>query len=222
MTGLKTSHMPGALHAYAVRVGVREVDVLARLRAETAELPFAAMQISPDQGQFMALLVKLLAMRRILEIGVFTGYSSLVMALALPADGRITALDISEEWTGVAARYWREAGVAERIDLRLAPAAQSLEALLAGGAADSYDFAFIDADKENYPDYYEKSLALVRPGGLIGLDNAFHMGRVAEPDRATPDTAIIDRLNRRIHDDPRVDISLTPIGDGLMLCRKRA
>lgn len=221
MTGLKTSHLSGDLHAYAIQVGVREPDVLRRLRAETADMPYAAMQISPDQGQFMALVVKLLAMRRILEIGVFTGYSSLAMALALPADGRITALDVSREWTAVAARYWREAGVADRIDLRLAPATDSLRALLADGAADSYDFAFIDADKENYPDYYEMSLELVRPGGLIGLDNAFHMGRVVEPDRAIPETAIIDQLNRRIHVDPRVDISLVPIGDGLMLCRKR-
>ena len=221
MSALKNSHLPQKLFDYAVQVGVREPEVLGRLRRETAAMPSAAMQISPDQGQFMALLVKLLEMRKILEIGVFTGYSSLVMALALPAGGRITALDVSREWTAVARRYWQEAGVTERIDLRLAPALDSLEALLAGSAGGSYDFAFIDADKEHYPHYYEASLELVRPGGLIGIDNAFHMGRVAEPDRATAETAIIDRLNRQIYQDERVDISLTSIGDGLMLCRKR-
>ncbi len=221
MSDLKTSHMPEDLHDYMLRVGVREPDVLARLRAETAPLPLSIMQISADQGAFMAMLVKLLDMRRILEIGVFTGYSSLAMALALPDDGRITALDVSEEWTAIARRYWQEAGVADRIDLQLAPALESLDRLIERGKAGLYDFAFIDADKENYPHYYERSLQLVRPGGLIAIDNAFHLGRVVDPASANAETQIIDRLNRTIHDDDRVDIALTPIGDGIMFCRRR-
>ena len=221
MSDLKTSHMPEGLHAYMLEVGVREPDILARLRAETEPLPLSIMQISPDQGAFMAMLVKLLDMRRILEIGVFTGYSSLAMALALADDGRITALDVSEEWTAIARRYWREAGVADKIDLRLAPALDSLDRLLEQGEAETYDFAFIDADKENYPHYYERSLQLVRPGGLIAIDNAFHLGRVVDPARANAETSVIDRLNRAIRDDDRVDIAMTPIGDGIMFCRRR-
>ncbi|MCG8691761.1 MAG: class I SAM-dependent methyltransferase [Minwuiales bacterium] len=221
MSDLKTSHMPERLHAYMLEVGVREPDILARLRAETEPLPLSIMQISPDQGAFMAMLVKLLDMRRILEIGVFTGYSSLAMALALPDDGRITALDVSEEWTAIARRYWREAGVADKIDLQLAPALDSLDSLLEQGEAETYDFAFIDADKENYPHYYERSLQLVRPGGLIAIDNAFHLGRVVDPARGNAETPVIDRLNRAIRDDDRVDIAMTPIGDGIMFCRRR-
>lgn len=219
---LKNSHVTPDLHRYLVEVGTREPEIMARLREETQSLPLAVMQIPPDQAAFMALLVQLTAARRILEIGVFTGYSSLAMALAMPADGRITALDNSEEWTAVARRYWREAGVADRIDLHLEDAVESLERLLDEGAAGTFDLVFIDADKDNYPVYYEKSLALMRPGGLIAIDNAFHMGRVVSTDNRSPETEIIDQLNRAIQKDERVDIAFTPIGDGLLLCRKRS
>ncbi len=223
MTSHKSRYLPKSLHDYILETGVREPAVLAALRAETQDMAFSLMQITPDQGAFMALLVKLQDMRRILEIGVYTGYSSLAMALALPEDGRITALDTSEEWTAVARRYWRQAGVADKIDLRLAPAVDSLAKLLAEGAAETYDFVFIDADKENYPIYYDLALELLRPGGLIAIDNAFYMGRVLKLDdpETGPEGAVIDGLNRRILGDTRVDISLIGVGDGLYLCRKR-
>lgn len=219
----KSRYLAKPLHDYILETGVREPAILAALREETRTMAFSMMQITADQGAFMALLVRLLDMRRILEIGVFTGYSSLAMALALPDDGRITALDTSEEWTAVARRYWRKAGVADKIELRLAPAADSLQALRAAAAEGTYDFAFIDADKENYPAYYEHALALIRPGGLIALDNAFNMGRVVALDdpETGPNAAIIDGLNRQIRDDDRVDVSLIGVGDGLYLCRKR-
>lgn len=213
--------MTEALQAYVLAAGVREAPVLARLRAETAELPLAVMQISPEQGAFMALLVELLGVERYLEVGVFTGYSALWVALAMPATGRVTALDISEEWTRVARRYWAEAGVAERIDLRLGDAVEGLDRLLAEGARQSYDFAFLDAEKTDYEAYYERTIELVRPGGLIAIDNAFQSGRVAEGGRRSASTEAVDRLNRRIHADARVSIALLPVGDGLMLCRKR-
>jgi len=219
----KSRYLPKSLHDYILEAGVREPAILAALREETRTMAFSMMQITADQGAFMALLVKLMGMRRILEIGVYTGYSSLAMALALPEDGHITALDTSEEWTAVARRYWREAGVADKIDLRLAPAVESIETLRGEGAEGSYDFAFIDADKENYPVYYEHALALLRPGGLIALDNAFQMGRVVALDdpETGPNAAIVDGLNRQIRDDERVDVSLIGVGDGLYLCRKR-
>lgn len=210
-----------ALHRYLLSVSLREPESLRRLREETASLPMAGMQIAPDQGQFMSLLVKLVGARRILEVGVFTGYSSLVMALALPADGRLTALDVSEEWTAVARRHWREAGVADKIDLRLRPALDSLDALLAEGLAGSYDLAFIDADKQNYLGYYERCLQLLKPGGLLLVDNALWGGQVADPQDNGEDTCAIRALNARIHGDPRVDLSLLPIADGLMLALKR-
>lgn len=213
--------LDGPLYDYLVAASLREAPVLARLRAETAEHPRVNMQISPEQGQFMALLAKLTGATRCIEVGVFTGYSSLAVALALPPDGRIVACDISPEYTAVARRYWAEAGVADRIDLRLAPALETLDALLAGGGEATYDFGFIDADKGGYADYYERLLRLLRPGGLIAVDNTLWDGRVAEAGNDEPDTLAIRAFNERLRDDERVDLSLVPIGDGLTLARKR-
>jgi predicted O-methyltransferase YrrM len=201
---------------------LREPEILARLREETHRLPQGSMQINPEQGQFMTLLVHLMGVRRAIEIGTSTGYSALAVALALPEDGRLTCCDVSEEWTGVARRYWHEAGVAGRIDLRLAPAAGTLAELRAAGHEKQFDFAFIDADKENYDRYYEDCLALVRPGGLIAVDNALWHGQVADPAYDDADTAAIRALNRKVRDDRRVDMALVPIGDGLLLARPRA
>ena len=184
-------------------------------------MPMAIMQIGPEQGAFMALLVELLGVRRYLEVGVFTGYSALAVALALPDEGWITALDINEDWTEVARRHWAAAGVADKIDLRLGDAVESLKVLLDEGHTASYDFVFIDAEKSDYDAYYELCYQLVRPGGLIAIDNAFHGGRVVEPERATEATAVVDALNAKIVADPRVSMALVPIGDGLMLCRRR-
>ena len=208
------------VYEYLLSVGVREPEVLARLRDETARLEQANMQIGPDQGAFMRLLVELIGARRCLEVGVFTGYSSLSVALALPPDGTLTACDVSEEWTSIARRYWTEAGVADRVDLRLAPAVETLDALLADGRAGSYDFAFIDADKANYDAYYERSLALLRTGGLLVTDNVLWSGRVADPNDRDPDTEAIRALNARIHADERVTLSMVPVADGLTLVRK--
>ena len=208
------------VYEYLLSVGVREPEVLARLRVETARLEQANMQIGPDQGAFMRLLVELIGARRCLEVGVFTGYSSLSVALALPRDGTLTACDVSEEWTSIARRYWTEAGVADRVDLRLAPAVETLDALLADGRAGSYDFAFIDADKANYDAYYERSLALLRTGGLLVIDNVLWSGRVADPNDRDPDTEAIRALNARIHADDRVTLSMVPVADGLTLVRK--
>ncbi|HUN49721.1 MAG TPA: class I SAM-dependent methyltransferase [Candidatus Sulfotelmatobacter sp.] len=201
--------------------GVREAAPLERLRKETASLPLAQMQISPEQGALMQLLVRLIAARRTLEVGTFTGYSALAVALALPADGRILACDVSAEWTAVARRHWREAGVADKIELRLQPALQTLDAELAAGNAGSFDFAFIDADKANYLNYYERALALLRPGGLIGIDNVLWGGSVADGRRRDADTRAIRALNAKLRDDQRIDLSMVPIGDGLTLARKR-
>lgn len=217
----RTIAMTDELRGYLLSVSLREAEVLARLRAETATLPMAGMQISPEQGQFMALLVQALGVKKALEVGVFTGYSSLVVALALPPEGRVVACDVSEEWTGIARRYWREAGVAEKIELRLAPGADSLRALLADGQAGTFDFAFIDADKRGYDTYYELALQLVRPGGLIGLDNVLRGGRVLNPPAGDEDTLAIRRLNEKLHRDERVTVSMLPIGDGLTLAMKR-
>ena len=210
------------LYAYLLDETVREPELMARLREETRGMPNATMQISPDQAQFMGLLVRLIDARRALEIGTFTGYSALAVALALPAEGRLICCDVSEEWTGIARRYWREAGVADRIDLRLAPAADTLAKLIASGETGSFDFAFIDADKENYDLYYEQCLKLVRPGGLIAIDNALWHGAVADPACNDVDTTAIRALNRKLRDDPRVDMVLLPVGDGLLLARPRA
>ena len=211
-----------SLYEYLLAVSLREPDLLRQLRQETATDPLARMQISPEQGQFMGLLARLTGARRCLEIGVFTGYSSLALALALPDDARIVACDVSEEWTSVAHRYWAAAGVAHKIDLRLAPALETMAGLLAAGEAGRFDFAFLDADKENYPSYYELALELLRPGGLLVADNTLWSGRVADPANTEATTAALRRFNKQLHRDERVDLSLVPIGDGLTLARKRA
>ncbi len=209
------------IHRYLVGHSVREPEVLARLRAATQSLPAAQMQIGPEQGQLMALLARLIGARRCIEIGVFTGYSSLAVALALPPDGRILACDVSEEWTAIAQRFWREAGVEQKIELKLQPAVRTLEQLLAAGEAGRYDFAFVDADKPAYDSYYELLLKLLRPGGLMALDNTLWSGRVTNPDDREPNTAALRALNDKLHRDERIDLSLLPIGDGLTLARKR-
>ncbi len=210
-----------ALYDYILSVSLREADVLRRLREETAQMPLAIMQIAPEQGQFMALIVELIGAKRTLEVGVFTGYSSLAVALALPDDGHITACDVSEEWTAVARRYWAEAGVAHKIDLRLAPAIETLDALLVDGQAGSYDFAFIDAEKTEYADYYERVLQLLRQGGLVAVDNVLWNGAVADPADDEDDTNAIRAFNEKLRDDDRVSLSLLPLADGLTLARKR-
>ncbi len=209
------------LYEYIVAHSVRESDVLRRLRAETATRPNAVMQISADQGQFFTMLMHALGARRTLEIGVFAGYSSLVVALALPADGKLLACDVSEEYTSVARRYWQEAGVAHKIDLRLAPAADTLNALLRDGQENTFDFAFIDADKTGYAEYFELCLKLVRPGGMIALDNMLRTGKVIDPDEKDADTVAIRELNEKLADDRRVVVSLLPIADGVTLAVKR-
>jgi predicted O-methyltransferase YrrM len=209
------------LLAYLQAVSLREPESLRRLREETARLPMAGMQISPDQGQFMALLVRLIGARHCLEIGTFTGYSALAVALALPADGRVTCCDVSEEYTAVARRAWAGAGVAAKIDLYLAPARATLDRLRAEGRRGSFDFAFIDADKENYDHYYEASLDLVRKGGLIAIDNVLWSGAVADDTKQDADTRALRALNLKLRDDRRVDISMLPLGDGLTLARIR-
>ena len=209
------------VYDYLLEVSLREHPVLARLREETAELPLSVMQIAPEQGQFMRLLVQILGAKRCLEIGTFTGYSSLSVALGLPADGQIIACDVSVDFTEIALRYWAEAGVADKIDLRLGPAIETLDDLLKEGASGSFDFAFIDADKENYLPYYERCLKLIRPGGLIAVDNVLWNGSVVDPEKTDADTLAIRELNQKLRDDERVDISMVPIGDGLTLARKR-
>jgi predicted O-methyltransferase YrrM len=206
---------------YLWKVTDREPEILRRLRAETASHPRAGMQICAEQGQFMVMLMELLGAKKTLEVGVFTGYSSLVVALSLPADGHITALDISEEYTSIARRYWAEAGVTHKIDLRIAPALESLDALIADGQAGTYDFSFIDADKSGYDAYYERSLTLLRKGGLIAIDNVLWGGAVADAGQTDPDTLALRALNEKLHTDERVTLSMLPIGDGLTLARKR-
>ena len=210
------------LNAYLREVSVREPDVLRRLREETGKMDHALMQISPEQGQFMALLVELLGAQKALEVGTFTGYSALRVALALPADGRLVACDVSEEWTQVGRRYWEEAGVAGKIDLRIAPGLETLATLIAGGEAGTFDIAFIDADKENYGAYYEGALELVRPGGMVLVDNVLWQGKVIDPEKQDADTKAIRALNAKLHGDTRVTLSMIPIGDGLTLARKRS
>ncbi len=218
----RTFVLPQELHDYLVEVGVREPDVLRRLRDETAKLPRAHMQIAPEQGAFMAMLVELMGARRCLEIGTFTGYSALAVGLALPEGGEVVTCDVSEEWTAMARRYWEEAGVADRIELRLGPALDTLDGLLREGAEGGFDFAFIDADKERYRDYFERCLRLVRPGGLIAVDNTLWHGKVIDPDAQDADTEAIRAFNRALRDDARVSLALVPIGDGLTLARRRA
>jgi predicted O-methyltransferase YrrM len=216
-----TLAMTDAIREYLLAVSVREPPLLARLREETQRLPSGGMQISPEQGRFMAFLVELVGVRRYLEVGVFTGYSSLAVALAMPADGRIVACDRSEEWTSVARRYWSEAGVSEKVDLRIGFALDTLDELLEGGARGTFDFVFIDADKEGALEYYERGLELLRRGGLFAFDNALWAGRVADPKNDEPSTLGVRALNSRVSNDPRVSATLVPIGDGLLLATKR-
>ena len=208
------------LYDYFLSVSLREADILTQLRQETAQMPMSQMQISPEQGQFMALLIKLLGAKKTLDIGVFTGYSSLVVALSLPADGKIVACDVSEEYTSIARRYWQAAGVQDKIDLHIAPALETLDHLLTVGEAGTFDFAFIDADKGNYEHYYEHCLKLIRSGGLIAIDNVLWSGKVADPEIQDNQTHKIRVFNRKLHQDSRITISLVPIADGLTLAMK--
>lgn len=214
---VRTITMTDALHDYLVGTTMKLTDAQTRLRAETAAMPNAGMQISPEQGQFMSILTKLTGAKKCLEVGVFTGYSSLAVAMALPEDGQIIACDISEEFTNTARRYWQEAGVADKITLHIGPAAETLERLLAEGHGGTFDFAFIDADKPGYDTYYEAALRLVHPGGLIAIDNTLWAGRVADPTITDADTTCIRALNEKVFSDSRVDACLLPIGDGVTL-----
>jgi predicted O-methyltransferase YrrM len=216
----RTLNLDDRLYRYLQAISLREPDVLRRLREETARLPMAVMQISPEQGQFMAFLVRAIGARRCLEVGTFTGYSALACALALPPDGQLVALDISEEWTRVARRYWDEAGVGGRIRLQLGPAGESLRTLRREGLDGSFDFIFIDADKPGYADYVEQAFHLARVGGLIAIDNVLWSGLVADPGVSDPDTAALRKLNASLQTDRRFDLSMVPIGDGLTLLRK--
>ncbi|MEZ0123184.1 MAG: class I SAM-dependent methyltransferase [Candidatus Reddybacter sp.] len=220
MMSSKYTSLDQQLYDYILASSLRESPALAELRAETATLPMAVMQIAPEQGQFMALLVKLMGARRTIEVGVYTGYSALAVAEALPDDGLLIACDINAETTDIAQRYWQQAGVAHKIDLHLAPAVQTLQALLDEGPAGSFDFAFIDADKTGYSDYYELCLALLRPGGLIVVDNVLWGGAVLDASTDDEDTQAIQRFNAQVCVDQRVDLSLLPIADGLSLLRK--
>jgi predicted O-methyltransferase YrrM len=213
-------NLSGPLQAYVRSFGIREDAALAALRQETANHPWAGMQIAPEQGQLMALLVRLLGARKTLEVGVFTGYSAMVVAKALGPKGKVVALDVSEEFTAIARRHWAKAGVADRIDLRLQPATDSLKALVAASESNTFDFAFIDADKANYDAYYEYALKLVRRGGLIVIDNVLWQGNVIDSTDQTVDTVAIRAINQKIHDDSRVEASMVPIGDGLTLALK--
>lgn len=217
----RTLTLDDDLYAYLLAHSLRETPELRALRELTLRHQYANMQIAPEQGQLMALLVRLMGARRIVEIGTFTGYSALCMALALPADGRLICCDLSEEWTAVASSYWRESGVENLIDLRIAPALETLDSLLREGHGGALDMAFIDADKANYDNYYERSLQLLRPGGLIMFDNTLWNGTVADPSVTDEDTDALRLLNSKLHGDERIDLSLVPIGDGLTLARKR-
>lgn len=213
--------IPESLATYVENSWLREADVLRELREETAQMENASMQIAADQGQFMAFFVKTMGAKRCLEVGVFTGYSSTAVAMALPEDGQIIACDVSEEFTNVARRYWDKAGVTNKITLRLGPAVETLDGLLAAGDAGTFDFAFIDADKPNYLAYYERCLSLLRKGGVIAIDNVLWSGKVADLDVIDEQTAAIRQVNEHLHRDERVDVCLIPIGDGVTLARKR-
>jgi len=209
------------LWEYMRRVTLREPELLERLREETARYPNSSCQISAEQGQFMGLLMHLIGARRTIEIGVYTGYSALSVALALPDDGRIIACDINDEWTSIARRYWREAGVDGKIDLRLAPALATLDGLISSGQGNQFDFVFIDADKTNYANYYERALVLLRPGGLIAVDNVLWYGRVIDSSFDDPDTRAIRAFNQQLRSDDRVWLSMLPVRDGLTLACKK-
>jgi len=217
----KTIGISDDLAAYVVRFGSREPEVLARLREETAALPQHSMQIAPEEGAFLAMLVELTGARRCIEIGTFTGYSSTAVALALPEDGSLVCCDVSEEWTSLARGYWAEAGVASKIDLRIAPAAETLDQLLADGQDAAYDFAFVDADKTGYDGYFERLLRLLRPGGLIAFDNTLWGGRVLDEDAEDEDTRAIQALNTKLAGDERISLCLLPLADGVTLARRR-
>jgi len=205
---------------YLETVGARETPAQAHCRTETQKMPMAVMQIGPDQGAVMALLAKAIGAKRYLEIGTFTGYSALAVALALPADGKVVCLDVSKEFTDKARGYWKEAGVESKIDLRIGPGLETLDAMIAAKEP-PFDFAFIDADKTNYDGYYERTLKLMRTGGLIALDNMLYSGAVADPDNMDASASALRALNTKIHADARVDMALAGIGDGVMLARKR-
>jgi predicted O-methyltransferase YrrM len=218
---MRRSLLPADIEAYVATQITPETALQRRLRKETAALPMGLMQISADQGALLALLARTIGARRAIEIGTFTGYSALAVASALPADGKLVCCDFSDEWTRIGRRYWEEAGVSSRIDLRLGPALDTLDTMLRDAGANAYDFAFIDADKSNYDAYYEVCLKLVRAGGLIALDNMLWGGQVAEPDVHDQDTDALRALNAKIRDDNRVDACLLTVGDGVMVARKR-
>ncbi|MEM9449672.1 MAG: class I SAM-dependent methyltransferase [Cyanobacteria bacterium P01_E01_bin.6] len=217
----KTSNLSSPLYDYLLSVSLRESETLAQLRQDSAQLSSSGMQIAPDQGQFMALLIQLMGAKKVLEIGTFTGYSALWMASVLPADGTLITCDIEEKCQEFGPRYWQFAGVADKIDLRIAPALDTLDELLSTVHAGTFDFAFIDADKTNYPYYYEKCLELLRPGGLIAIDNVLWGGTVIDPEKTDPDTVAIRELNQRLHQDDRIELSMLAIADGLTLALKR-
>ena len=219
--GKKSFGLDGRIYEYLLSVSLRENEILTRLRQETDRHQASIMQISPEQGQFMAMLVKLLAAKKTLDIGVFTGYSSLVVALALPNDSVVIACDRDPESTKVARRYWQEAGVEHKIDFRLAPALDTLNELIADGQAGSFDFAFIDADKRNYANYYECCLTLLRTGGIVAIDNVLWFGSVADPNDLDKRTIAIREFNQKVHQDERVEVSMLPVADGLTLAMKR-
>jgi predicted O-methyltransferase YrrM len=218
---MRSNFLPDDIQRYMLDTTLRDMPVLRELREETSKHPQARMQTGADQVQFLQLLVRLIGARRCIEVGVFTGYSSLGVALALPADGRIVACDVSEEYTAIARRYWERAGVADKIDLYLAPATQTLDELIHAGKTSHFDFAYIDADKTGYDAYYERCLTLLRPNGLITIDNVLWSGDVVDERTEDPDTLALRALNAKIGRDERVDATLLPLGDGLMLVRKR-
>jgi caffeoyl-CoA O-methyltransferase len=217
----RSINLSDRLYDYLLANSLREPKVLAELRAETQALPEHGMQISPEQGQFMALLLRLIAARRVLEVGTFTGYSSTAMAMALPADGRILCCDVSETYTALARKAWQKAGVTDKITLKLAPALETLDAEIEAGRGGHYDFCFIDADKANYDGYYERALVLLRAGGLVAIDNVLWGGAVADAGDQSEDTASIRKLNAKLAQDRRIDLSMLPLGDGLTLAMKR-
>lgn len=217
----RTIAIDDRLYQYLLQHSVRDTPIMQELREVTRRHEWARMQIAPEQGQLMALLVELLGAKRIIEIGTFTGYSALCMASSMPADGRLICCDMSEEWTAIGIPIWERAGVRERIDLRIAPALDTLDELLGSGEAGRFDMAFVDADKTNYVNYYERCLELLRPGGLLMFDNTLWSGAVADPGNQEVDTVALRELNDLLHQDERVGISLVPIGDGLTLARKR-
>jgi len=216
-----TLGLPDLLHDYILDNSLKELPILAELRQETQQHKQARMQISPDQGQLISLLIRLMSARRVLEIGVFTGYSSLTIALALPTDGVLVACDISEEYTAIAKRYWRQAGVQDKIDLRIAPALETLDSLLESGQAETFDFAFVDADKANYSNYYDRALKLLRPGGLMAIDNVLWSGRVADIQSTDKIVQTMRIFNQKVAHDDRVQVSLLPLGDGITLALKK-